>query len=80
MNNVTEVITNYLSETLKVEKSKLNPDTQLLESGIMDSLAIVGLLSFLEEKFGITLVDNDFDIANFNTINDICSLIDSKTK
>lgn len=78
MGSIIGLITRYLSESLKIGEDKLQPDTQIIESGIADSFAIVGLISFVEEKFGISLIDDDFDITNFNSIQSISILIQKK--
>jgi acyl carrier protein len=43
------------------------PETSLLESGVVDSLGILELMSFLTERFGITLEDEDLDPDNLET-------------
>lgn len=45
----------------------LAAETQLLASGAIDSLGILELVTFLDERFGIQLMDDDFDPANFET-------------
>lgn len=45
----------------------LSAETQLLASGAIDSLGILELVTFLDERFGIQLMDDDFDPANFET-------------
>lgn len=52
-------------------------DEPLLESGILDSLAILKLLAFIEESFGVTVPDEDFDPANFETLEAIEALIEA---
>ena len=53
----------------------LAPDDGLLSSGLLDSLAIVKLLSYLEEEFDVEIDDADFDPENFETISSIAALI-----
>ena len=79
MNDVKNVLVGYLEETLNLNVNEIEPGYQLLENGLIDSLDIVQLIAFLEEKFGITLVDNDFDISNFSTIESMVSFIEGKT-
>jgi acyl carrier protein len=55
----------------------LAPDDGLLSSGLLDSLAIVKLLSYLEDEFDVEIDDADFDPENFETINSIAALISS---
>lgn len=78
MSEVKNVLTTYLNETLDVKVENLEHGYQLLENGLIDSLTIVQLISFLEEKFNIDLVDSDFDISNFNTIESMVSFVEGK--
>ncbi len=44
-----EIIT-FLEEATKAEKGNIEMSTELIDSGIVDSLSIVGLIAFLEKK------------------------------
>ncbi len=57
--------------------SDLGPDDSLLQSGILDSLAIVKLLSFIEEEFDVEVSDADFDPENFENLRSIAKLVTS---
>lgn len=77
---VTEVqilqnLTTYFAEELGAKD--LGGDDSLLSSGVLDSLAIVKLLSFVEEEFDVEISDADFDPENFETLNTIAKLIAS---
>lgn len=41
--------------------SRVDPDTDLLATGLLDSMGLVGLVSFLEER-----ADADFDFGTFD--------------
>lgn len=43
-------------------------DTDLFETGIVDSLSFVTLLAQLEEEFGLTTSLDDLEFDNFRTI------------
>ncbi len=58
----------------------LGPDDGLLSSGLLDSLAIVKLLSYLEDEFDVEIDDADFDPENFETIKSIAALITAASK
>ena len=60
-----------------------NPDnltesTALMTSGILDSIASLKLVDFLEEKYDIQVEAHDLNLNNFNTIADIASYVHSK--
>ena len=53
----------------------LSDDTPLQSSGILDSLAVVGLIAFLEKEFQVELDVYDTAIERFDTIRDIASTV-----
>lgn len=53
----------------------LSDDTLLQSSGILDSLAAVGLIAFLEKEFQIELDVYDTAIERFDTVRDIASAV-----
>jgi acyl carrier protein len=54
----------------------ITADTPLIEDGLLDSLAILELVSFLEENFGFTLPLEEFVAENFRTPAEILALTD----
>jgi acyl carrier protein len=57
----------------------LTDDTELKESGILDSLSTLKLVTFLEERFKIELEASDLDAGNLASVASIASLVASKT-
>jgi acyl carrier protein len=53
-------------------------DESLLETGIIDSLAILELTAHLEETYGITIEEDDLVPENFDTLSAIECYVDSK--
>ena len=54
----------------------LEDNDQLVESGIVDSLGIMSLLSFLEEKFSTQIPSEDLNPENFASVSTIAALIE----
>jgi len=76
-----DMIRNFIVSTIIDDSNGSNnlKDTDtLLESGILDSLGIMKLLSFLEEKFSVSLESGELMPENFETVKSIASLIESK--
>jgi acyl carrier protein len=60
------------------DPSMLTPTTPLMSSGILDSLATLKLISFLEKQFDIKVEAHEADEEHFNTLEQIGQLVDSK--
>ena len=80
-----------MDQTIKIVKTFIlkeflpgeNPDeltdsTPLITGGIIDSIATLKLVSFLEEEFNIELQAHEVGVDHINTIEDIVKLIQSK--
>lgn len=59
-------------------QTKIDPDESLISSGVLDSLALLRLIAFLEEQMGITVEDAEVIPENFESINEIKAFIDRK--
>lgn len=58
----------------------IRDDESLVDAGIMDSLAILVTLSFLEEQFGVVIDEDKLKPENFETVNAICKFIKKNRK
>jgi acyl carrier protein len=56
----------------------IKDDESLNNSGIMDSLGILIVISFLQDKFDIILDTNDLNADDFDSVNAICNLVKKK--
>ncbi|MEZ5416185.1 MAG: acyl carrier protein [Vicinamibacterales bacterium] len=81
MDNTRDVVKRFILENfLPGEDPKnLTDDTELKESGILDSLSTLKLVTFLEEQFKIELEANDLDAGNLSSVAAIASLVASKS-
>ena len=75
-----ETIRDYiLREYLPGESAaNLGDDTPLRTSGILDSMATLNLVTFLEQTFGITIEAHETGIDRFDRIADIAALVSEK--
>lgn len=78
--NVSQAIEEFIIRDIMVadEGVTLSRDESLIESGIIDSLGILRLVAFIEENFSVVLDDIDVVPENFETINAMDSLVQSK--
>ena len=78
--NIEQTVEKFVVEELIVGGSdtKLDPDQSLVSSGVIDSLAILRLITFIEETFGVTVEDDEVVPENFETINVIKAFVEAK--
>lgn len=53
-------------------------DDDLLADGIIDSLGITELITFLERRYGITVEDDDVEAENFRSVDSIVAFVEQK--
>jgi acyl carrier protein len=71
------VINDYISRELVRDPSllPLAGETSLLDNGILDSLNLLRIVVFLEERFAIAVGDADLLPENFSSVNAICAYV-----
>jgi acyl carrier protein len=72
-----DVIIDYISREIVQDPTQLplSNETLLLEEGILDSLGLLQLVVFLEERFGITVAEADLVPENFASVGTICACL-----
>jgi acyl carrier protein len=77
MDEVKDVVRQFiLSNYLQGERPEnVRDDTALQTSGILDSLAVLGLATFLEKRYGLELAASETGLEHFDRIEDIARLI-----
>lgn len=75
-----QVIIKYINEQLLDDEidEDLDGDTDLLGSGILDSLGMVQLIAFVEKEFEVKVPPEDMVIENFMNINSVCAYLSGK--
>jgi acyl carrier protein len=82
MEDVKQIVKQYiLNEFLPGEDpANLTDSVDLVYQGIVDSLATLKLVGFLEQHFGIQLDADDANPENLRTLPDIAALVERKLK
>mgnify|MGYP000436360509 CR=1 FL=1 len=75
-----KTIIKHIENELAVEEIEdgLEASDDLLGSGIVDSLGMMKLVSFIEEQFTIEVAPEEMVIDNFMTVKNICEYIKTK--
>jgi acyl carrier protein len=79
--NVLQEVLRILDEVLSLggRASSFSPDTPLLGAiPELDSMAVVTLITTLEEQLGIIVDDDDIDGATFETVGSLTAFVSDK--
>jgi acyl carrier protein len=69
MDRKTALIDFVKNEVMRNKNARLDENEDLLSAGILDSLAILQLVAFVEDRFGVKIPDEDVVFENFQSIN-----------
>ena len=61
-----------------IDESSVGDDDNIFETGLVNSLFALQLVSFIEQEFDISIENEELDIQHFKDINSIASLISKK--
>jgi len=74
---VKETVRRFILSSIKVVD--LNDDDDLFESGLVNSLFAVQLMTFIEKTFAIEVGMEDLDIDNFKSLNAAAAFVVRKS-
>jgi acyl carrier protein len=60
------------------DPDELTDDTPLISGGILDSIATLQLVMFIEQTYGVAFEPHEVDKDNLDTLNRLMSLLMSK--
>lgn len=66
-NGIKETVKRFILSSINI--AHLDDDANLFESGIVNSLFAVQLMTFIEKTFAIEVEMDDLDIENFKSLN-----------
>lgn len=72
MEKIREFLGQFISDT------DIDPDLDLFESGLVNSLFAMQLLLFVEGEFGVQVTDEDLDLKNFRSLNAVSTFVMNK--
>lgn len=78
---VAATVKQFITEAFLYDRTNvmLAPDFQLITQGVIDSMGIFRLITFLEKEFNITIEPTEIEFENFATIEAIATLIAGKS-
>ncbi|HEX2956679.1 MAG TPA: acyl carrier protein [Chitinispirillaceae bacterium] len=76
VNEIRTFITSHF--LLNAFECPLDEHTSFMESGIIDSTGILELISFLQEKYAITIEEGEMNPSNLDTLSRVSAYISRK--
>ena len=74
-----EQIFDILEKICEDDIVRSNPDIDLFESDLMDSLGFAELLADIEDELGILVAQSEVDRSTFNTPNRIVAYLETRS-
>ena len=66
---LASIVTEFIVEEILYGDEDLEPDEDLFEAGVLDSMTFLRLIDFLEQRFGVITDMEDMDMHHLNTVN-----------
>jgi acyl carrier protein len=77
---IEDAVRSFIIEKLHGPPQQLTSDFPLIDRGVVDSLGIFRLVTFLEGTYGIKIEDEELAPEYFDTIRSIATLVESKVQ
>lgn len=76
---IEEFILTEICSELGLDVQSIGDNEPLIDSGIIDSLGILKILSFIDEELDIDISSTEINPGNFINIKSICEMIEKHT-
>ena len=76
--DIKQEIRGYVAEHFVPGGHGLEDTTPLASGGLIDSTGMLGLISFMESRFGVEFMPRDLDAQALDNLDRIAALIDRK--
>ena len=78
--SIEDELTRFIIDEFAAEVGvkEIRPDDSLIGNGILDSLSLLQLIVFIEERYGIKVEDEEVTPNNFQNINHIVTFLRTK--
>lgn len=75
---MAKAIHEFIVDNFLFGAGALDDTASLMGEGIIDSTGVLELVMFVEEKFGITVADDEVLPENFDSVSNLAAYVDSK--
>jgi acyl carrier protein len=73
--NVHRAIRDFIQNELQRPLDDVTDDDSLLEAGVLDSVAVLQVVTFVEQRFGIAVSEDEMMPDNFESISAIAAFV-----
>jgi acyl carrier protein len=81
MSDKREGIREFVSKEIMLEQGPSSVTEQtVLVGGVLDSLGLMQLVSYIQEEYGVTFDDAEVSPENFRTVRDVERLVSEKVR
>ena len=77
-NGIATKLKEYVLNATFSDLKEIKDDLLIFKEGILDSMGLVSLISFLEEEFSIKISDADMIEENFESINALTDFVENR--
>ena len=77
--HIAERIREFIVERFPLAKRRtIGNDDSLLDGGVIDSLSVLEIVTFIETDLGVTLADDEMTSENFESISALADLVHAR--
>ena len=78
MGSIQNELRQYIGTELGRDMSGLGDGESLLEAGVIDSMGVLELVSFIEKNYGIAVLEDEMMPENFDTVDAMAAFIERR--
>ncbi|MCG8606859.1 acyl carrier protein [bacterium] len=75
MNNVQQQLKVFIASEFAYDQGMLNEHDDLLNQGVIDSMGVLQIVTYMEKTFGIQITDEEITPENFRSLNALANLV-----
>ncbi len=81
MDSAADLIRSYISQNILFSGNSYPypDDASFLDEGIVDSMNVLELVTFVEDRFGITVDDQEIVPDHFDSVSKLAAYVQSRT-
>ncbi|KGE16344.1 acyl carrier protein [Paenibacillus wynnii] len=78
--NYRDEIRTFIGENLSIDSDEVvfSDDDNYFELRFVNSLFAMRLVDFVEQRFGVEIENDELDLKNFSTVNNLTALMNKK--